>query len=153
MFKSTAWTRSRINSESALLHCSLRRLIKMSNASQPQSFDDQIYTGFWINRAKVSTYGAPLTLDCQAGNFLIAFLALYVSIAGQSFWTISRFLLHKYLSSESQSDGVYHQHQAILRNSITAPQVAEERFKLMIAWRNRTQKLFFVSYLYRYLHL
>lgn len=115
----------------------------MSDDFQPQSFDDQVYIGFWINQVKGSTYGATLTLKRQAGSFVIAFLALYVGIAGQNFWTISRFLLHRYLSSESQTDGVYHQHQAILRNSRTAPQAARETFRLMIAWRNRTRKLFF----------
>jgi hypothetical protein len=115
----------------------------MSNASQSQSFDGQVYTGFWINQAKGSPYGATWTLSRQTGSFLIAFLALFVSITGQSFWTISRFLLHRYLSSESQSDGVYHQHQAILRNSRTAPHAAQETLRLMVAWRNRTRRLFF----------
>jgi hypothetical protein len=115
----------------------------MSNVSQLQSFDDQVYTGFWINQAKASPYGATLTLSRQAGSFLIAFLALFVGVTGQSFWTISRFLLHRYLSCESQSDGVYHQHQAILRNSRTAPHAVQETLRLMVAWRNRTRNLFF----------
>jgi hypothetical protein len=115
----------------------------MSNASQSQSFDDQVYTGFWINQTKGSSYGATLTLSRQAGSFLIAAVALYVGITGQSFWMISRFLLHRYLSSESQSDGVYHQHQAILRNSRTAPHAAQDTLMLLSAWRKRCRGLFF----------
>lgn len=114
----------------------------MNNTSPAPSFDDQVYTGFWINQAKGPIPSATLTLSRQSGNFLISFLAIYVGIAGQSFWSISRFFLHRYLSSESKADGIYHQHQAILRNSRTAPQAAQDIFKLMIAWRHRTHRLF-----------
>ncbi|KAK7179517.1 hypothetical protein DPSP01_011952 [Paraphaeosphaeria sporulosa] len=113
----------------------------MVNNSRTQSFDDQVHTGFWINHVKGPTYGATLTLNQQAGNFLIAFLALYVGVTGQSFWTIARFLLHKHLSSKSRSDGVYHQQQAILRNSKTAPGAVQDTLTLLIAWRKRSRGL------------
>lgn len=115
----------------------------MGGDSQAPSFDDQVYTGLWINHVKGSTYGATLTLSRQAGNFLIAFLALYVSVTGQEFWTISRFFLHKRLSSESQSDGLYHQQQAILRNAESAPSAVRHTFSLTIAWRNRSTRVFY----------
>jgi len=107
---------------------------------QDNSFDDDVYTGIWINRSYGPIYGATLTLTRQNGGFLIAFLAMYVGVTGKSFWKITRFLLHSFFSSTALPNGIYHQQQAILRNSKSALDAVEEVLYAMFAWRKRARK-------------
>ncbi|KAF1994209.1 hypothetical protein P154DRAFT_586672 [Amniculicola lignicola CBS 123094] len=82
------------------------------------------------------TNGATLTLTKQHGGFLIAFLAIFVGMVGKSFWRLSCFAFHRYLSSSKEEDGLYHQRQAILRNSDTAQDGAWRLFDSMLSWRS-----------------
>lgn len=107
---------------------------------QNSYFDDDVYTGFWINRSYGPIYGATLTLSRQGGGFLIAFLAVYVGMAGKSFWKITRFLLHSFFSSTTLPNGIYHQRQAILRNSKSALDAVEEILHAIFAWRKQSRK-------------
>ena len=100
-----------------------------------------IYLGFWINRAYSVLRGVSLTLDRQSGAILIAFLALFITAAGRSFWKIVRHGLHIYFSSETSSDGVYHQRQAILRNSQLAEDAALTLIEARFSWRKRGERL------------
>lgn len=78
-----------------------------------------VYIGAWTNWSYGSVRGATITLTQRNGALLIAFLAFYVGLAGSSFWRIACFALHQTLSSDRSEDGLYHQRQAILRNSAT----------------------------------
>lgn len=102
-----------------------------------QLADYDVYTGVWINTLRGRVYGATLTLDRQHGNALVAFLALYVGLAGQGFWRIASFLLHHAFSSSDIPDGIYHQRQAILRNSESAQMAAWELLQTSLAWRRK----------------
>jgi hypothetical protein len=81
--------------------------------------------------------GATLTLRTRDAGFLSAFLALFVAVAGTSFWRIGSFLLHHALSSRAPRDAVYHQRQAILRNAATAMSGVWSLVLLNWAWRRR----------------
>ncbi len=78
---------------------------------------DKLYLGFWTNWHYGAIRGATLTLSRRDGAFLTAFLALFVALLGACFWRIVCFITHYTLSSEDFQDGIYHQHQAVLRNS------------------------------------
>lgn len=78
-----------------------------------------VYIGAWTNWSYGSVRGATITLTPRDGALLIAFLAFYVGLAGSSFWRIACFAIHQTLSSDRSEDGLYHQRQAILRNSAT----------------------------------
>jgi hypothetical protein len=86
-------------------------------------------------------YGATLTLSRQKGTFLIAFLALFVATAGTSFWKIVRYGLHYGYSSSKMPDGVYHQRQAILRNTPSPLDAALKFLNIGWTWRKRAAKL------------
>lgn len=101
------------------------------------SSDYDVYTGLWIARARGVVQGATITLGRQSGAILIAFLALYVGLAGSGCWNIVRFLLHRIFSTSSDVDGVYHQRQTILRNAGTAHSAVWELFQVSIAWRGK----------------
>jgi hypothetical protein len=53
-----------------------------------------------------------------------------------SFWRLGCFTLHRYFSSFEAQDGLYHQRQAILRNSDTAQDGAWRLLMSMFAWRS-----------------
>lgn len=109
-------------------------------ASDTGSLSQHVYTGFWVNKAYKSPYGATLTLSRQTGGFLIAFLAIYVGFVGTSVWNIVRFCLHVKFSSRLRPDGIYHQRQVLLKNARTAPEAVVDSFQLFWAWRNRSKE-------------
>lgn len=79
-----------------------------------------------------------LSLTRRDGGLLTAFLALFVTIAGTSFWRIACFTLHYILSSPTPRDGIYHQRQAILRNAANGTAGLWSLVQLNWAWRNHT---------------
>lgn len=100
---------------------------------EEETFD--VYLGFWINWSQGKISGLTLTLTRQNGGLIIAFLAIFVGIAGRSFWRISCLLLHRWLSTASAQDGPYHQRLAILRNSDTAEAGFTRLIEAAFAWR------------------
>lgn len=165
----------------------------MATLSPTGPDNNDIFTGFWINRSYDAMYGATLTLDrqgthvtvqsstlraavqctspivtyirfetqgciayfpeifgrlltfaplLQGGGLLIAFLALYVSYTGTHFWKISRLVFHYSFSSRYMSDGVYHQRQAILRNSESGSEAFWALLQASVVWKKRAKKLY-----------
>lgn len=53
-----------------------------------------------------------------------------------SFWRLGCFIMHRYFSSAKPQDGLYHQRQAILRNSDTAHDGILRLLASMFAWRS-----------------
>ncbi|KAF2796641.1 hypothetical protein K505DRAFT_415622 [Melanomma pulvis-pyrius CBS 109.77] len=96
-----------------------------------------VHLGFWINWSSGKMRGSTLTMTRARGGLLIAFLALYVSSSGRSFWRIGCFFLHRLYSSSRQEDGLYHQRQAILRNADTATQSMFDLVYAIRHWRRR----------------
>lgn len=97
--------------------------------------DYHVHLGFWTNWSYGKVNGATLTLTRLNGGLLIAFIAIFIGAAGKSFWRISCFLLHRMLSSSRPQDGIYHQLQAVLRNSDTAQDAAWSLGQVIWAWR------------------
>jgi len=103
------------------------------------SIDEDIYTGFWINPSLGTFRGATLTLSRQTGGLIIAFVALYVGATGRSLWKIIRFLMHAVYTTPIFQDGVYHQRQAILRNTPMAYNAAIDLLWASFVWRDRAK--------------
>ncbi|KAI0859876.1 hypothetical protein F4860DRAFT_515373 [Xylaria cubensis] len=104
--------------------------------------DNDVYLGTWTNWSRGRILGSTLTVTERNGALLVAFLALYVSFAGTRFWRLICFALHYYLSSAKPQDGVYHQRQAILRNSTTGLQGFEQLARMLLAWRKTAPQLY-----------
>lgn len=94
-----------------------------------------VHLGFWTNWSYGKIEGATLTLTRRNGGLLIAFIAIFIGAAGKSFWRIACFILHRMLSSSRPQDGIYHQLQAILRNSDTAQDAAWSLSQVIWAWK------------------
>lgn len=79
--------------------------------------------------------GATLTLTKRNGGLLTAFLALFVTIVGRSFWRIFCFIVHARLSYKTAQDGLYHQRQAVLRNADASMGGLKSFIQLAWSWR------------------
>lgn len=99
-----------------------------------------VHIGAWTNWSHGPILGATLTLDRQSGGLLIAALALFIVWVGTSFWRICCFTFHQVYSSDTAKDGLYHQRQAILRNSGSAWRGLTNLLQAGWAWR-RNPKL------------
>lgn len=58
-----------------------------------------------------------MTISTQGGAYLIAFLALYVRIAGNAFWDLLRAVIFLLRSTQAPKDGLFHQQQLLLRST------------------------------------
>ena len=107
-------------------------------SAAPTSVDEHnVHLGFWINWSYGRISGATLTLSQENGGLLIAFLAIFVALVSKSYWRIVCFCLHSMLSSKSPQDALYHQRQAILRNSTTAEIGIASFIRMFWSWRGK----------------
>ena len=112
----------------------------MSHLQDQYFKDDSVYTGAWINWSRGRIAGATITMSHQNGQLLTAFLALFVTTTGTSFFRLICFALHSILSSKAPQDAIYHQRQAILRNSTTGVNALWNFIQVAWAWRNQKCK-------------
>lgn len=95
-----------------------------------------IYEGVWINWSRGRIFGSTITLNRRDGGLLISFIALFVTLVGTAFWRIICFAIHHYLSCEAPRDALYHQHQAILRNSANGASGLWSLGQVLWTWRH-----------------
>lgn len=76
-----------------------------------------VHLGTWTNWSRGPLFGPTITMTRREGGLLVAFIALFVTIVGTSFWRLFCLTLHYIYSTKAARDGLYHQRQAILRNS------------------------------------
>lgn len=101
-----------------------------------------VYLGMWTNWSRGRVLGATLTLSREDGNYLISFTAFFIGLVSTRFWRIVCFMLHNSLSTSTPRDALYHQQQAILRNSDSADSGLLTFFQLVWAWRKNTKRVF-----------
>ncbi|KAI3321171.1 hypothetical protein HD806DRAFT_546613 [Xylariaceae sp. AK1471] len=95
-----------------------------------------VLTGVWTNWSQGGIFGATLTLDRSDGGLLIAFTAFFITLVASRFWRIACLLLHRFKSTPEPQDPIYHQQQAILRNSASADSGLWRLTQLYWAWRS-----------------
>lgn len=98
------------------------------------SSQQSVYTGFWTNWAEGQILGTTLTLSARNGAYLIALLALFVRVTGGFLWRIVSFVLFR-SSPTSGWNGLFHQQQAILRNSTSDGTALFQFLKSAWCWR------------------
>lgn len=121
---------SRLCQTSSLLHSTFSFSV-VSMSSTPN-----VYTGFWINWSYGRVRGSTITLTAENSAYLIAFIALFVRFAGSQLWSVLTFLVSFARSTEKPQDAVYHQQQAILRNTTQPVSVLWSMLKLSWFWRD-----------------
>jgi hypothetical protein len=79
--------------------------------------------------------GSTLTLSRRDADLLIAFTAFFIAFVASRGWRIVCFAFHRAYSTSRPQSAVYHQRQAILRNS-TSPESGLYML-LLLFWTNR----------------
>ncbi|KAF2429209.1 hypothetical protein EJ08DRAFT_661956 [Tothia fuscella] len=95
----------------------------------------EVYLGAWTNWTHGAVRGATVTLNRRDGALLTAFLAIFVAFAGSRLWRIISFVLHTTHSRDSPQDAIYHQRQAVLRNSDGAGSASWNLLSIVFGWR------------------
>ena len=98
-----------------------------------------IYFGFWTNFNRGTVLGSTLTLTSRDGVLFIAFLALFVRLAGSRLWNIFRYIAHQLRSKSGPQDGLYHQQQALLRNQSSNTDILWGLTQLGWAWKSKAR--------------
>jgi len=78
-------------------------------------------------------YRSTLTLPTQWALILIAFLALFVRLAGSYLWSIICFAIHQSKASPALHDDTHHQTQMVLRNTDSEASLAWKLVKVGFA--------------------
>ncbi|KAG9605358.1 hypothetical protein KCU77_g839, partial [Aureobasidium melanogenum] len=102
------------------------------------SSQQSVYTGFWTNWAEGQILGTTLTLSARDGAYLIAILALFVKVTGGFLWRIISFVLFRN-SPTSGWNGLFHQQQAILRNSTSGGTALFQFLQSAWCWREKAK--------------
>jgi hypothetical protein len=101
---------------------------------------NQVQTGIWHNNSNPGAYATSLTIDVRTGAFLIAGLATFVTMVGGRFWAIVAFAIHQLRTTPADRDGIYHQQQAIYRNTSTGLGVIWLLLRVTWAWRGLAER-------------
>lgn len=99
-----------------------------------------VYQGFWVNYSQGKIHGSTLTLTLENGALFIAVIALFVRFAGGQLWSVLTFLVSITRSTAEPRDALYHQQQAILRNTSQPSSVVWAMLKLPWFWRGDAKK-------------
>ncbi|KAF2823685.1 hypothetical protein CC86DRAFT_468717 [Ophiobolus disseminans] len=99
--------------------------------------DRFVKIGFWINREHGYIMGQTLTVQGRTGTVIVAFLTILASIAAAQLWNLFTFLYHQYRANSKPGDGLFWQHQALLRTMPTPTAFMADTLKLSWTWRTR----------------
>ncbi|GAW18725.1 hypothetical protein ANO14919_082060 [Xylariales sp. No.14919] len=97
-----------------------------------------VYLGIWTNWSRGQVLGCTLTLERREANLLIALTAFFVAFVSTRFWRIVCFAFHRHYATSDKRDVVYHQRQAILRNSYSAESGVQ--LLLQLIWTTRSSR-------------
>ncbi|KAF1963780.1 hypothetical protein CC80DRAFT_433639 [Byssothecium circinans] len=117
-------------------------------ASQLVDFEDDWWgwdgrpyqVGFWNNWSKDGAASLTLTLPSNASKVLLSLITLFIYIVGGCTWNIICFAAHQLLSTDKAKDGLYHQRQAVLRNSMSPSSSLWYFIKLGRFWRSNARR-------------
>ncbi|KAJ4301904.1 hypothetical protein N0V90_004000 [Kalmusia sp. IMI 367209] len=104
------------------------------------------HCGFWVNLDSEWGTRSTLTLPTQWGLILIAFLALFIRLAGSYLWSIICFVIHQSHASSANQDDTYHQIQLVLRNTDTEASLGWKLFRVGVAHKGSRVNAFNRTY-------
>ncbi|KAI1744856.1 hypothetical protein F4680DRAFT_443335 [Xylaria scruposa] len=87
------------------------------NANTEPADQYPIQLGVWTNWSRGRVMGSTLTLKRRDADLLIAFTAFFIAFVASRTWRILCFGFHRSFSTSTPQSVIYHQRQAILRNS------------------------------------
>ncbi|KAF2459446.1 hypothetical protein BDY21DRAFT_338281 [Lineolata rhizophorae] len=100
----------------------------------------KVYTGFWIDWSNGKVDGATLTLVNRDAAYLVAFLAVFIGMAGACLWNLVCYVSFRTRSTVKAKGPLHHQKQVILRNCHSEASAALAFLMLAIRSRSKTTK-------------
>lgn len=97
------------------------------------SADDAVLTDRILGEGNLRR--STLTVSSSTGGFLIAFLALFVTLAMSQLWEIVCYCLHFWRSTPEERSAFHHQNQALLRSGSPAFSFAQKMMRILWAWK------------------
>ncbi|TDZ20841.1 hypothetical protein Cob_v006238 [Colletotrichum orbiculare MAFF 240422] len=103
-----------------------------------------VHTGPWTDWSHIPVLGWMLTLRQDDGNLLVAFIAFFVTVVCTQIWRIACFALYLVFSHpDLESDALYHQRQAILRNTAEPTGGLVRLSNLLWGWRKTARRPYY----------
>lgn len=115
-------------------------------ADSGAAHDYPVHLGVWTNWSIGGHItGSTITLTHRNGALLTAFIAIFVTFTGSRLWRILCFILHQILRSplDTPQDGLYHQRQMILRNTLDEKKTLTSLVRSLLAWRQKADRPFY----------
>ncbi|KAH7092191.1 hypothetical protein FB567DRAFT_233179 [Paraphoma chrysanthemicola] len=103
---------------------------------------EYVKRGFWTNHEVGPILGKTITTDVRTGNLVVALLAVLTTFGLGHLWNIVMFAYHQMRTLDHDSDGHFHQQQALLRTLPPPNAVATTWIKLWWTWRGRADRAF-----------
>ncbi|KAJ0158279.1 hypothetical protein CTA2_11946 [Colletotrichum tanaceti] len=111
----------------------------MDSASSKTTYP--VHTGSWTDWSHGPVLGLMLTLRADDGNLVVAFIAFFVAVVCTQIWRIACFTLHYAFSHpDVESDALYHQRQALLRNTTEPTSGLVRLWSLFWSWRKTARR-------------
>ncbi|KAJ9628419.1 hypothetical protein H2204_009256 [Knufia peltigerae] len=98
---------------------------------------EKVHTGLWTDWTHGRAQGLTLTVTTSQGAYLIAFLAIFVRLAGSHLWDLLCYAWFHARQTTGPRDGLYHQQQALLRNNLSDNRAIWQFSAAGYAWRNK----------------
>ncbi|KAI0419812.1 hypothetical protein F5X98DRAFT_384082 [Xylaria grammica] len=89
----------------------------------------------WTNWSLGPVIGLTITTTSKWGNFIVAFMAVFVAFVASRFWKILCIVIHRAFSTTEPRDTLHHQRQVILRNASSPGSGLSGFLSLLLAWR------------------
>ncbi|TDZ37460.1 hypothetical protein C8035_v007889 [Colletotrichum spinosum] len=103
-----------------------------------------VHTGSWTDWSHYPVLGWMLTLRQDDGNLLVAFIAFFVTVVCTQIWRIACFALYLVFSHpDLESDALYHQRQALLRNTAEPTGGLVRLSNLLWSWRKTARRPYY----------
>jgi len=100
-----------------------------------------VQIGFWRNwDPNIASHGLTLTLPIAGAVIFVSFTTFLIAIAGQHLWAISAFVLHQLRSTPVERDGLYHEQQSLLANTLSSATTAWKLLSMLFKWRKSSNQ-------------
>ena len=106
-----------------------------------------IYTGFWSDESLPGVLGSKWTVKQGYANFVVALIAILVSIGVGSAWSLLLFSIHQLRATAAPRDGLFRQQQVLLRSLGNPRSISLDSIKLAKAWTVLGHKALFRCFL------
>ena len=100
----------------------------------PETDSKSIFTGFWTDESTPGVLGSTWTMEQQYANFVVALIAILVSVGVNSAWSLLLFIVHQSRATAVPKDGLFRQQQVLLRSLGSPGSISLDSLKIAQAW-------------------